>query len=108
MFNTGAEERVGEIEVEAGREYALEVRFSNFKQLNAMSPYVSRGQPVRGGDMLTSSPAGEAVSGLAADQSMTLQRRSTRRLSYPKLPMVRIVVHVSSCAHSSHYRCHRH
>jgi beta-glucosidase len=43
LFNTGAEERVGEIEVEAGREYALEVRFSNFKQLNAMSPYVSRG-----------------------------------------------------------------
>ena len=32
---------MGEIEVEAGREYALEVRFSNFKQLNAMSPYVS-------------------------------------------------------------------
>lgn len=40
QFNTGAEERTGELNVEAGKSYDLEVRFSNFKQLNAMSPYV--------------------------------------------------------------------
>ena len=44
-FNTGTEERLGEIELEAGRSYQLEVRFSNFKQISAMSPYVSK-QPI--------------------------------------------------------------
>jgi beta-glucosidase len=40
-FNTGAEERTGEIELEAGKAYDLEVRFSNFKEISSMSPYVS-------------------------------------------------------------------
>jgi beta-glucosidase len=37
----GAEEKTAEIEVEAGKAYDLEVRFSNFKQLHSTSPYVS-------------------------------------------------------------------
>ncbi|WWC69041.1 uncharacterized protein I206_102977 [Kwoniella pini CBS 10737] len=47
FFNTGAEERTGEYEVEAGKSYAIEVRFSNFKQLNAMSPYTGRRGGIR-------------------------------------------------------------
>jgi beta-glucosidase len=43
----GAEEKVAEIEVEAGRVYDLEVRFSNFKQLHTSSPYVSNGYDTR-------------------------------------------------------------
>jgi beta-glucosidase len=40
QFNMGAEEKTAEIEVEAGKAYDLEVRFSNFKQLHSTSPYV--------------------------------------------------------------------
>ncbi|KNX49905.2 beta-glucosidase [Cryptococcus deuterogattii R265] len=47
FFNTGAEERTGELNVEAGKLYDLEVRFSNFKQLNAMSPYTGRRGGIR-------------------------------------------------------------
>ncbi|WWD20488.1 hypothetical protein CI109_104964 [Kwoniella shandongensis] len=47
FFNTGAEERTGEVIVGAGTEYNLEVRFSNFKQLNAMSPYTGRRGGIR-------------------------------------------------------------
>ncbi|WWC87448.1 uncharacterized protein L201_002337 [Kwoniella dendrophila CBS 6074] len=47
FFNTGAEERTGEVQVEAGKEYQVEVRFSNFKQLNAMSPYTGRRGGIR-------------------------------------------------------------
>ncbi|WVF66947.1 hypothetical protein IAT40_001690 [Kwoniella sp. CBS 6097] len=59
FFNTGAEERTGEVEVEAGRAYNLEVRFSNFKQLNAMSPYTGRRGGIRIGGKPKRSAAAE-------------------------------------------------
>ncbi|KAH8833090.1 glycoside hydrolase superfamily [Flagelloscypha sp. PMI_526] len=42
FFTTGAEEVIAEVDVKAGQKYDLEVRFSNFKQLNAQSPYSGR------------------------------------------------------------------
>lgn len=48
FFNTGTEERTGEVKLEAGKEYQMELRFSNFKQISAMSPYVSPRIPKRG------------------------------------------------------------
>lgn len=42
FFNTGTEERTANITLVAGKPYEMELRFSNFKQISAMSPYVSR------------------------------------------------------------------
>ncbi|OCF58241.1 beta-glucosidase [Kwoniella mangroviensis CBS 10435] len=59
FFNTGAEERTGEVEVEAGKSYDIEVRFSNFKQLNAMSPYTGRRGGIRIGGKKRRDPQAE-------------------------------------------------
>ncbi|WVQ62915.1 uncharacterized protein L199_001064 [Kwoniella botswanensis] len=59
FFNTGAEERTGEVEVEAGKSYDIEVRFSNFKQLNAMSPYTGRRGGIRIGGKKKRDPQAE-------------------------------------------------
>ncbi|KAM0750533.1 hypothetical protein T439DRAFT_380431 [Meredithblackwellia eburnea MCA 4105] len=61
FFMTGAEERVGRAEVKAGQSYELEVRFSNFKQINMKSPYAGR----RGGIRVGGAPvvgASESIS----------------------------------------------
>ncbi|WRT65289.1 uncharacterized protein IL334_002232 [Kwoniella shivajii] len=59
FFNTGAEERTGEVEVVAGTSYQMEVRFSNFKQLNAMSPYTGRRGGIRIGGRKKRDPQSE-------------------------------------------------
>ncbi|KAM0752674.1 hypothetical protein T439DRAFT_298947 [Meredithblackwellia eburnea MCA 4105] len=49
FFTMGAEERLGTLEVEAGKEYKLEVRFSNWKPINPTSPYAGRRGGIRVG-----------------------------------------------------------
>lgn len=57
FFTTGSEERVGQLDVKAGKSYKLEVRFTNFKPLNSTSPYAGRRGGIRLGGQrkLTSS-----------------------------------------------------
>lgn len=47
QFTTGAEERLGQLQVKAGRSYKLEVHFSNFKPINSTSPYAERRGGIR-------------------------------------------------------------
>ena len=64
FFGTGAEEQSTEIQVEAGKSYELEVRFSNFRQLSPNSPYSGRRGGIRVGGRLKKSDKaliGEAV-----------------------------------------------
>ncbi|KAK1925989.1 glycoside hydrolase superfamily [Papiliotrema laurentii] len=59
FFNTGAKERIGEIQLQAGQSYTLEVRFSNFKQISAMSPYAGRRGGMRIGARFKYDPEAE-------------------------------------------------
>ena len=60
FFSTGAKERTAEIELVAGMSYQLEVRFSNFKQISAHSPYSGRRGGIRIGGR-PNVPANEAI-----------------------------------------------
>ncbi|WVR04181.1 hypothetical protein IAU60_001181 [Kwoniella sp. DSM 27419] len=70
FFTTGAEERTGTLEVKEGHAYQLEVRFSNFKQLSAMSPYTGR----RGGIRIGGRPLRDASSEI--DKAVKLAQES--------------------------------
>ncbi|KAI5479110.1 beta-glucosidase [Pseudohyphozyma bogoriensis] len=49
FFTTGAEERIGRLDVKAGQAYKLEVHFTNFKQINPTGPYAGRRGGIRVG-----------------------------------------------------------
>lgn len=86
QFGMGSEEHTAEVDVEAGKVYQLEVRFSNFKQLSATSPYVSPLLRSQGHADTDDRQVGEAVFGSADVRSATLQRRSSVRFSSPPNP----------------------
>ncbi|KAI5480122.1 beta-glucosidase [Pseudohyphozyma bogoriensis] len=52
FFTMGTEERLGQLKVKAGQEYKMEVRFTNFRQINPTSPYAGRRGGIRLGGQL--------------------------------------------------------